>query len=150
MKSSCSARGLSGSQNLPEIALILSVSLSSRHSRLPSLALFILIRPTTPPLSLPFTLLICIHLSLYPLPVPSMSSVVSVSTSGCFALLLFAISVNLTKLTYNNHYFCQYLPDVSSSHLQCHSGNVQYHFYSCLCVHSFFPPLCYPNPITYI
>lgn len=102
MKSSCSARGLSASQNLPEIALILSVSLSLR----PSLTLFNLIHPSTPTLSLHFTLLICIQLSLSPSPLPSMSSADSFSASVCFPLLLFAISMNLLC---NCHYFCQHL-----------------------------------------
>lgn len=76
MKSSCSARGLSRSQNLPEIALILSVSFSPLSDTLPfRLTLFFLIHPSAPPLSLSlyFTLLISLQLSYSPMSAPSMS-----------------------------------------------------------------------------
>lgn len=76
MKSSCSARGLSRSQNLPEIALILFVSFSPLSDTLFfRLTLFFLIHPSAPPLSLSlyFTLLISLQLSYSPMSAPSMS-----------------------------------------------------------------------------
>lgn len=98
MKSSCSARGLSMSQNLPEIALILLAYLSLFHYTLLLLfALFILVHPSTPPLSLHFTPLICIHLSAFPL-----SSAVSISASVWFlsyCLLLVWLSLNWSVIT---------------------------------------------------
>jgi len=80
MKSSCSARGLSGSQKLPEIALILSVSLSSDtlYFRLSLYSSW-----STQPH--PYFLFPSPYWSGFTwiLPVPSMSSVVSISTAAC-------------------------------------------------------------------
>lgn len=108
MKSSCSARGLSVSQNLPEIALLRPVSLSSDTLSFPSLALFILSHPSTPQLSIHFTLLICIQLSLSPSPLPSVSSADSISASVCFLSCCLPSVSESTQLICNRNHFCHH------------------------------------------
>lgn len=108
MKSSCSARGLSVSQNEPEIALILSVSLLS-DTHFCSFLLFCSSLSTHPNthFSHHFTLLIHIQLSsLCPFP-PCSLQILSLHLSISSPAVCH--QHKSAQLIYNHHYFCQHL-----------------------------------------
>lgn len=116
MKSSCSARGLSMSQNLAEIALILSVSLASdTHSF--RFSLFHLYPPIhTPALSLfqPIDLHSVVSFSL----VSSLHVLCRLYLCiSLFPLLLVAISTNLLNWSVITTFFCLHLVSLMSPFL---------------------------------
>lgn len=131
MKSSCSARGLSASQNLPEIALILSVSPSSDTLSF-RLSLYSCwsTHPHTHSLFISpyWSAFSCLLLPrLFPLcPLQILSLRQCVSSPAVFHQYEF------TQLICNRHFFCQHLGFLMSQFLTCFSAIYNITFYSCL------------------
>lgn len=134
MKSSCSATWLSMSQNLPEMAFILSVSLSSVASsfQLPS---FFWIHQSTPPPSLQFVPLISVQLSNFHVCSPHWP----------FSSLV--IYHHYEQLICNHYYFYQHLVFLMSQFLikysVCQSTILPF-THDCLSINPFYIFLCSP------
>ena len=145
MKSSCSARGLSVSQNLPEIALIPSVSLSSDTL---SFRLSLYSSWSTHPhthslfISPYWSRFSCLLLPrlLPPRPLQILSLHQSVSSPAV------CHQYESTQLICNRHDFCQHLVFLMSQFLSYYRVILEmYRITFCSCLSVLFTPLCSPQ-----